>query len=521
MSGNRIERPDVAAQAAAFLRAHTVEETGASPLRSADHDRGKKGVQLTRGAADAFARLDPAVSESVLAQLDADSRRTLLAAIEPLQRAAPARAPVQVSDTAHRAGRFAQGAPPRTDPKQALAALRDFSQSRNADAVMRLARADAGRLATLDGEERENLRADLLGVLLRQVKDQPVSAEAEETAALLLASAPDRELAKQALLSAIADGSDGSRVLENTRHPELRGLVEEVLREEGSLALPSMMNERLVHANVGEGSLIDRVADVFRRVVNRLGGHEQPGGGGGVRPPGQDAQKPGTVSGSDQQDSRSNRTGNGKIRVDWSWITGKEGGRLLKGYVPHNKDGTAIGASGVTVATGVDLGQWNEAQLRALGLPEDLIAKLRPYLSPLRKEEAIAYLEEHPLTLTADEAALLDTKMREHFEKNVSSRYNATVKALRDSGDPAYANLANFEDLPPEMQTAIVSLAYQYGLGSKGRIKTSGLWHLLASQQWARAAELLTSDAFDTRFEGRRTQTAGLIREGAGDTGVA
>ena len=49
--------------------------------------------------------------------------------------------------------------------------------------------------------------------------------------------------------------------------------------------------------------------------------------------------------------------------IDWDFITEQEGGRILKGYLPDKKS-----KSGVTIATGFDLGQRNESDLQGLSL---------------------------------------------------------------------------------------------------------------------------------------------------------
>jgi hypothetical protein len=63
-------------------------------------------------------------------------------------------------------------------------------------------------------------------------------------------------------------------------------------------------------------------------------------------------------------------------KIDYDFISKLEGGRQTTGYVPD----TNTSQSGVTIATGFDLGQRNENDLIALNLPQSLIDKLKPYL---------------------------------------------------------------------------------------------------------------------------------------------
>ena len=67
--------------------------------------------------------------------------------------------------------------------------------------------------------------------------------------------------------------------------------------------------------------------------------------------------------------------------IDYSFLSAREGGCKTTGYVPMSSKSS----SGVTVATGFDLGARSEADLNRLGLTAGLVAKLKPYLG---EEEA-------------------------------------------------------------------------------------------------------------------------------------
>jgi hypothetical protein len=61
--------------------------------------------------------------------------------------------------------------------------------------------------------------------------------------------------------------------------------------------------------------------------------------------------------------------------VDFGFISQLEGGQQLVGKVPNAQ----TSQSGVTVATGVDIGQMSVQGIDALDIPSDLKDKLRPY----------------------------------------------------------------------------------------------------------------------------------------------
>lgn len=95
--------------------------------------------------------------------------------------------------------------------------------------------------------------------------------------------------------------------------------------------------------------------------------------------------------------------------VDWNFVEGREGARRLDGYMPTENgkpDGKVVGNSGVTIASGFDLGQHSPADLKAMGLYQGLIDRLTPYMKPgLRKETAQKFLERNPLAISDEEAA--------------------------------------------------------------------------------------------------------------------
>ena len=83
-----------------------------------------------------------------------------------------------------------------------------------------------------------------------------------------------------------------------------------------------------------------------------------------------------------------------KKKIDWGKIAKKEGGQWLDGYLPINGNGikgqylgvepwndkwVVVDSSGVTVATGFDIGQYNLEEIRKFDLSEDLKVKILPY----------------------------------------------------------------------------------------------------------------------------------------------
>lgn len=181
-------------------------------------------------------------------------------------------------------------------------------------------------------------------------------------------------------------------------------------------------------------------------------------------------------------------------KVDWDFVSRLEGGRTLVAYVPD----PARSQSGVTIATGFDLGQRDRGDLAALGLDADLIDKLEPYLG-VRRNEAAALLRDRPLTLADTEARALD--MASH--RSVLSR-------LRSNYRHAPENRANvlFTELPGDAQTVIASVAFQYG-PALGRAAPR-FWAAVTAQDWASAVDIL--EDFRDRYPTRRRAEAARLR---------
>jgi hypothetical protein len=182
------------------------------------------------------------------------------------------------------------------------------------------------------------------------------------------------------------------------------------------------------------------------------------------------------------------------IAIDWTFIGKLEGAGIARGYVPNPDTSN----SGVTIATGFDLGQRSRAQIEGMGLPDDLAARLVPYLG-LKGRAALSYLNAHPLVLAAAEVAAIDQAVRADFSTRLAGLYDAAL----GSGDA----LAEFADLPAPAQTVVASVAYQYGLDLQRRAPR--FWSLALAQNWPDVVTELRN--FGDAYGRRRGQEADLL----------
>jgi hypothetical protein len=178
--------------------------------------------------------------------------------------------------------------------------------------------------------------------------------------------------------------------------------------------------------------------------------------------------------------------------VDWSFIEEREG-MMLQGYVPV-VNGCPDANSGVTIAVGFDLGGRTAASLAALGLPCDIVTLLAPYVG-LRGQAAQSFLNANPVSITQSQADAIDAPAFNHYYASVAANYDAATPP------------ALFETLQQGAQTAVVSVAYQYGTNLAAA--TPHFWRQVTQGEWQAAYNNLMN--FGDAFPSRRHLEAALI----------
>jgi WXG100 family type VII secretion target len=178
--------------------------------------------------------------------------------------------------------------------------------------------------------------------------------------------------------------------------------------------------------------------------------------------------------------------------VDWGFISDREGGQALDGYVPAPE----VSKSGVTVGTGFDIGQRTESDIDAMDIPDTLKEKLKPYAG-LIKQDAVDFLADNPLTITQEEATALDKAVKQKALDTLVTRYDNATTGTK------------FADLPQEMQTVLASVEFQYGSMSA---KTPNFWKMVTEQRWDDAIAELRD--FGDKYPTRRGLEADLLQEG-------
>lgn len=177
-----------------------------------------------------------------------------------------------------------------------------------------------------------------------------------------------------------------------------------------------------------------------------------------------------------------------KTEIDFDFISNLEG-NSLKGYVPDPDNSQ----SGVTIASGFDIGQCSQQQI-VVAFNPSLAEKLLPYLG-MRRSEACDFLKRNPLEITGHECDLINV----HAHKMVELR----LRAYWDSSIP----LISFDDLSGPCKTVIASVAFQYGNLAR---KTPNFWAQVTEQDWGGALNNLRN--FGDDYSTRRNKEADLLQ---------
>jgi chaperonin GroES len=171
-------------------------------------------------------------------------------------------------------------------------------------------------------------------------------------------------------------------------------------------------------------------------------------------------------------------------------------GFKASGYVPQDRRGNPIENSGVTIATGLDLGQQDEDSLRRMGLSDELISIFRPYLG-LKRGKAQRFLSDNPLRLTAEQATFVEESLMSHDFERMSDLWNSTQR--EEDG-------IRWDQLDPEKQTVMLSVFRQYGNLPR---RTPKFWRSATQGRWNDTVSELRN--FGDEYKTRRNKEADLL----------
>ena len=180
--------------------------------------------------------------------------------------------------------------------------------------------------------------------------------------------------------------------------------------------------------------------------------------------------------------------------INWDFISQQEGGGKKRGYIPKH-EGEVLDSSGVTIATGWDVGQMSKEELTRSGLSQNIINKMIDYVGKTGKDSLYAL----------DKFGIPEIEDKEVIEINKYTK-NKTLSSIRkkyekDSGE-------SFDILTKAQQTVLASVAFQYGSNLKS--KTPNFWKQVTSGDWDSVVKNLEN--FGDKYSSRRNREANLLK---------
>jgi len=173
--------------------------------------------------------------------------------------------------------------------------------------------------------------------------------------------------------------------------------------------------------------------------------------------------------------------------IDYGFITLMEGSKR-NGYVPDPEHSN----SGVTIASGFDLGQRSASEITKAFTPE-LADKLLPYVG-MKKQAAVDFLMCNALSISESE------------EKEINSYSHLSAECRLLSQWRRSEVHCDFGQLASPCQTVIASVAFQYGNLQE---RTPEFWQQVTSANWGKAVTNLRN--FGDRYSRRRNLEADLL----------
>lgn len=171
-------------------------------------------------------------------------------------------------------------------------------------------------------------------------------------------------------------------------------------------------------------------------------------------------------------------------------FTKKEEATKAKSYTLSDKK------SGVTVASGLDVGQWNEAGLKRLGISDTILTKMEPYIGKKGDEARALHKELGGFKLTSDEVKQVDTAL----ENDAWTSINADLE--KKTGK-------TLDEYPIAAQKVMVSMYHNFG----ARVFKYGTWKALIEGDYEETIRRLRNKKEWRENHARRAREAQLLAE--------
>lgn len=189
--------------------------------------------------------------------------------------------------------------------------------------------------------------------------------------------------------------------------------------------------------------------------------------------------------------------------IDFSRVPEFEGTQSLNGYLPMNRDGTVIGNSGITIATGFDIGQHSAQEIKNFHFPKALENKLLPFVSAKIDEAKKLLPLAKQILLTKEEADLVDYKAAKSYINKTSQTWNS--RKLENTPD--------FNKLTQAQQTVLYIRTFHQGPGMPDTAVAYNFYHAALKNNWDDAARYLKNyDVKGDWYKDRVAKEAKLLQ---------
>jgi hypothetical protein len=187
-------------------------------------------------------------------------------------------------------------------------------------------------------------------------------------------------------------------------------------------------------------------------------------------------------------------------QIDFGFLAQWEGGQILHGYVPCQK-GRVAGHSGLTIATGFDIGQLSTKELNSLDIPKDLHPLLLPFaghkftnMSHSEAAKAVAKIGAPVPIISKSQADALDYISHLDHLRAAIAAWNLNRKPW----------VPTFETLPVTWQTVLFSRTFHMGKAMSRSNLAHGFYTAATTGKWKKAIKELrefhvTADWYQSR----------------------
>jgi len=194
---------------------------------------------------------------------------------------------------------------------------------------------------------------------------------------------------------------------------------------------------------------------------------------------------------------------NYETNIDFSAISKFEGGQILHGYLPMYKNGEVIGNSGVTFATGFDVGQYSEQQIQNLGFPQTLEKKLTPFAGVTKEHAKNLLILGKQTAISTEEANLIDFNIKGEHLKSTINNWNTNK----------LQNTPMFKDLTSSQQTVLFSRTFHQGVNMPNTVVANKFYNAALKNNWEKAEKYLRNyNVTEQYYVNRVNSEADLLR---------